>query len=83
MLIAISNMMMPPPTSSEPTEMPKNAMICCPSSAVTAITQNTEIDAMRIVLRFSNVRLLRGQAQEERDRADRIDQREQRNKRLE
>ena len=55
MLIAISSMMMPPPTSSEPTEIPKNAMICCPSSVVTAITQNTEIDAMRIVLRFSNV----------------------------
>src|SRR6195952_2051254 len=53
MLMAISNMMMPPPTSSEPTEIPKNAMICCPSNAVTAITQKTEMDAIRIGPAFS------------------------------
>lgn len=51
--IAISSMMIPPPTSSEPTEIPKKSMICWPSSVVTAITQNTETAAMRIVCRRS------------------------------
>src|SRR5258707_15454765 len=30
-------------------------MICCPSSAVTAITQKTEMDAIRIVPAFSEL----------------------------
>src|SRR5690349_6325722 len=53
MLIDISSMMMPPPTSSAPIEMPKKRMICCPSNVLTAITQNNEIDAIRIVRRCS------------------------------
>ncbi len=51
--MAIMIMISPPPTWSDATEILKNSMICCPSSAETATTIATDIDAVLMVRSFS------------------------------